>query len=95
MNISEDQKKILNAILDKKNVFITGPGGCGKSYFINFFKEYISTHLPTLKFALTSTTGISALLIGGCTIHSYLGIGLARESAFVLTNKIKKSLIFI
>jgi ATP-dependent DNA helicase PIF1 len=91
MNISEDQKKILNAILDKKNVFITGPGGCGKSYFINFFKEYTSVNTPNTKLALTSTTGISALLIGGCTIHSYLGIGLAKESAYVLSNKIKKS----
>ena len=88
MNLSENQQKILDAILDKNNVFITGPGGCGKSYFINFFKEYV---LPTVKLALTSTTGISSLLIGGCTLHSYLGIGLAKESAFVLTNKVKKS----
>jgi ATP-dependent DNA helicase PIF1 len=91
MNISDEQKKILNAIINKKNVFITGPGGCGKSYFINFFKEYTSVNTPNTKLALTSTTGISALLIGGCTIHSYLGIGLAKESAYVLSNKIKKS----
>jgi ATP-dependent DNA helicase PIF1 len=91
MDISEDQTKILNAILDKKNVFITGPGGCGKSYFINFLKEYVANKMQLVKLALTSTTGISALLIGGCTLHSYLGIGLARESAFLLTNKVKKS----
>ena len=91
MNISEDQTKILNAILDKKNVFITGPGGCGKSFFINFFKEYVTTKMPGVKLSLTSTTGISALLIGGCTLHSYLGIGLAKESAFVLMNKVKRS----
>ena len=40
---------------------------------------------------MTSTTGTSALLINGTTLHSYLGIGLGNASVDVLyLNIVKK-----
>ena len=40
--------------------------------------------------AVTSTTGISAILIGGTTLHSYLGIGLGQGTANELADDIYK-----
>ena len=37
---------------------------------------------------ITSTTGISALLFGGMTLHSFLGIGLGEGSVEYLVKKI-------
>lgn len=44
----------------------------------------------TRNIAITSTTGTSALLIGGTTLHSYLGIGLGTGSVDAITSKIFK-----
>lgn len=41
--------------------------------------------------AVTAPTGIAGLNIGGSTIHSFAGIGLGKEPAEVLANKIKYS----
>ncbi len=42
------------------------------------------------KIAITSTTGVSAILIGGSTLHSYLGIGLGYGTIEELVQRIKK-----
>jgi ATP-dependent DNA helicase PIF1 len=90
---SEKQKEAYNLILNGKNVFLTGPGGSGKTALIKtFFKEYKNYK----KIGMTSTTGVSAILIGGSTLHSFLGIGLAKDECDALylqiinNNKTKK-----
>jgi ATP-dependent DNA helicase PIF1 len=66
-----DIEKIIELIKDKKNLLLTGPAGTGKSTIIKALKEKFKKRL-----AVTSTTGISALNIGGGTIHSFSGIGI-------------------
>jgi len=61
-------KKLLN---NKQDVFLTGGGGTGKSYLIRRLKEEYGT-----KMVVVSTTGLSALNIGGRTIHSYFKTGI-------------------
>jgi ATP/maltotriose-dependent transcriptional regulator MalT len=64
-------------MISRKNVFITSPAGCGKTAIIKkFYNEYKNDR----KIVVTSTTGTSAILIGGVTLHSYLGIGLGQAS---------------
>jgi ATP-dependent DNA helicase PIF1 len=67
---------------NKINVFITGQGGTGKT-------ELIKSIVINNKIGITSMTGISAILIGGRTLHSFLGIGLGLESAEIIYSKIK------
>lgn len=71
-----------------KNVFITGGGGVGKSHVIN---RFIQEYRPIRKIGITSTTGISALLIGGSTLHSYLGIGLGEGTYEAVVKRIKNN----
>lgn len=86
-NLSNKQKEALNKIIKGYNVFLTGMGGTGKSMIIKiFYKEY-KEHK---NIGITSTTGTSAILIGGTTLHSFLGIGLGKDSVENLYLKIKK-----
>lgn len=66
-----DFHRAYNAISDGKNIFITGGAGTGKSYILRNLVKV----LPELKYNITSTTGVSAINIGGVTIHSWSGIG--------------------
>jgi ATP-dependent DNA helicase PIF1 len=77
ITLTQKQKDAYDAIVSRKNVFITGCGGTGKSLIIEMFKRNFS---HKRKIGITSTTGISALLIGGKTLHSFLGIGLGNDS---------------
>jgi ATP-dependent DNA helicase PIF1 len=85
--LNKKQEKAFNEVKSGKNVFITGPGGTGKSFVINKIIQYCKDN--NKKYGVTSTTGSSALLIGGKTIHSYLGIGLANKDADELFKEIR------
>lgn len=85
--LTKKQQLAYDAFLSGRNLFITGPGGTGKSYLIRYFLKSKSRHW---NIGFTSTTGISALLIGGRTIHSFLGLGLASGTIEELLKKIKR-----
>jgi len=80
------QKEALSLILQEKNILLTGGGGTGKSEFLKYFKK----HYISKKVAITSTTGVSAILIGGTTLHSYLGIGLGKGTMRSIAQKVRK-----
>lgn len=86
--LTELQEKALKYMVEGKNIFLTGPSGVGKSMIISMFKNLRG---KSKNIAITSTTGVSSLLIGGTTLHSYLGIGLGTGSADYLTEKILKN----
>jgi ATP-dependent DNA helicase PIF1 len=55
-----------------KNFAISGPGGVGKSFQLNHIIKYCREQ--NIKCAITASTGIAALLIGGTTLHHWCGI---------------------
>lgn len=83
--MNSEQKSAYTDMVSGKNIFITGGGGVGKSYLIKNFYENNSCGT-----FVTSTTGISALNIGGQTVHSLLGLGIGKDSLEELLKKIKK-----
>jgi ATP-dependent exoDNAse (exonuclease V) alpha subunit len=89
-----DYENIKESLLKGENIFLTGPGGVGKSYYINKLKEDID--LKHLTITVTSTTGISSFNIKGQTIHSFSGIGVYREGEDEqsIVRKMKKFKIF-
>lgn len=70
--ITEEQSKVLNAVLSGKNVFFTGSAGTGKSFLL---KKIIAALPPDVTMA-TASTGVAACHIGGITLHQFAGIGL-------------------
>lgn len=73
------QTSVVNAIMSGNNVLLTGAAGTGKTYTIRKAIGKIRHQV-----ALTSMTGVSAVLLGGRTLHSFLGIGLAKTREDVL-----------
>ena len=75
-------KQVCNLIENKKNIFITGGGGVGKSYMLNKLRRRFDI-------TVTSTTGVSALNVKGQTVHSWSGIGIANKDITTIVKKIK------
>lgn len=77
--LNYEQKSALESFKKGNNIFLTGPAGTGKSVTLKSIITHCEEEGKSL--GITATTGSAAFLIGGKTIHSYLGIGLAKESA--------------
>ncbi len=56
-------------------MFLGGCGGTGKSRIIQAFLDFARRWNSTSSIVVSATSGIAAMLIGGCTLHSALGIG--------------------
>ena len=76
-NFSEDQQIAFDAFKNGENVFVSGPGGSGKSYLIKEIVKYCKGQGKNI--AVCATTGCAALLLecNATTIHSWSGIGIA------------------
>lgn len=75
-DLTEEQSKILSAVLNGKNVFFTGSAGTGKSFLL---KKIIAA-LPPDETIATASTGVAACHIGGVTLHQFAGIGIGSGS---------------
>jgi len=73
---SDSQLNIIKLVEEKKNIYLTGNAGSGKSTLINFLKR----SLPSRTTFVTASTGISALHLDGTTIYTFVGAGLASGS---------------
>lgn len=64
-----DQKSALEILEGKRNVFLTGAAGSGKSFLLRAFLK--DREIPIL-----ASTGAAAILVGGRTFHSFFGLGI-------------------
>jgi ATP-dependent DNA helicase PIF1 len=90
--LTDEQRKAYDLVEQGKSIFLTGPGGTGKSFLLKTMYEMIPDRTGK-HVAVTALTGCAALLIGrfAKTLHSWAGIGLGRESAAVLAATIRRS----
>ncbi|KIK71393.1 hypothetical protein GYMLUDRAFT_332469 [Collybiopsis luxurians FD-317 M1] len=89
--LSEEQTTILNMVKSRCNVFFTGPAGTGKSVLLRQIIKSLRDELG-LSVAMTASTGIAGVNVGGSTLHSWAGIGLGKEKTETLVRRIKRSL---
>ncbi|TFK30736.1 hypothetical protein FA15DRAFT_27710 [Coprinopsis marcescibilis] len=86
VKLSPEQRDVLERVKAGKNVFFTGSAGTGKSVLLREIIKFCGgRHSPGL--AITASTGIASVNIGGTTLHSWAGIGLGLETAAKLAGK--------
>lgn len=89
IKLSAKQQLAVDLVMGGHNVFITGPGGTGKSKTI---EEIVDRLQDSQKiYELTATTGKAAITVGGMTLHSFASIGLGREDLHAILRKIEKN----
>jgi len=84
--MSANYDNLHNLVKQHKNIFLTGPGGSGKSYLIHKLRDDLQ---DLVQFCVTSTTGVSSYLIKGQTIHRFSGIGVLSHN-YIIKDVIKK-----
>lgn len=87
--LNEEQKYALKCVSEGDNILLTGSAGTGKSYTIKYIIEYLNN--ANKKYAITASTGTAAVIIGGQTLHSFLGLGLGTGSVKEILNNILKN----
>lgn len=85
------QQTIFEKYLKGENLFITGPGGSGKTFLIKLIVEdAIKQQKP---YKVCALTGCAAILLecGATTLHSFAGIGLANGPVNQVVERVVKN----
>ena len=84
-------KQIFESYLNEENIFITGPGGTGKTYAIKQIYEHAISN--NRRICVTALTGVASVLLdcNATTIHSWSGIGISNKTETQIINKINRS----
>ena len=87
--LTDLQQKAYDKYREGENIFITGPGGSGKSALIKtIVKDAIHRNI---KIQVCGLTGCATVLLDGCkakTLHSWAGIGLATGDIEIISHRV-------
>lgn len=91
--MNDKQLEALNIVKLRKNLFLTGSAGTGKSFTLKSIIDYLKEN--NINYGITALTGCAAVLINGQTIHSFLYLGISRNIDDIYKNiyKYKNKLI--
>lgn len=92
--LSPEQHAVLESVVRQgKNVFFTGSAGTGKSVLLQYIMNDLKAKYRSKPdaVAVTASTGIAACNVGGITLHSFGGVGLAREQPERLMSLVRRN----
>jgi ATP-dependent DNA helicase PIF1 len=91
LNLNEQQQQIFNKYIAGENIFITGPGGTGKTHLIKAIVTHAKENNKAYK--VCALTGCAAILLecGASTLHAFAGIGLATGTVNQVVDRVVKN----
>ena len=92
-SLSDEQKICFQKYLNNENIFITGPGGSGKSFLIKLIVSDAESKNKEIK--VCALTGSAAVLLKckATTLHMFSGIGIATKKNNEITRDVLVILI--
>lgn len=89
--LSSEQIRALDLVCQRKNVFISGPGGSGKSHWIKACKSILSENKVFMP--VCALTGCAAILLGcgATTVHSCFGLGQMKGDASEIVRRVLRN----
>lgn len=90
-HLSPEQRAAYTKFVRGKNLFITGPGGTGKTKLIHHFTDYATSN--NIPYQVCAMTGCAAILLGckARTLHSWSGIKLAKGQKDAVIESVLKN----
>ncbi len=91
MELSREQQVAFDKYVQGHNIFITGPGGSGKSALIRIINNHAYSQFKDIH--VTALTGCASILLNckAKTLHSWAGIGLGNGTTEDMIFKIRKN----
>ena len=86
--LSIEQQLCFDKYVNGENLFITGPGGTGKSFLIKTIVKHAESNNKIIK--VCALTGCAAILLEckATTLHMFSGIGLANKKNAIIVNEL-------
>jgi len=88
-SLNEKQQEAVDSVMSGDNILLTGSAGTGKSFTVKYIIDVLKKYKKN--YALTAPTGTAAIIVGGMTIHSFMGIGLGKGKTLDIVKKIYKN----
>lgn len=93
INLSSEQRHVIELFKKGNNIFLHSSAGCGKSTIVKEMSRISKKECRQI--AITALTGVAAHTIGGLTINSFMGIGTGKLPVDALIRKVmqKKDIV--
>ena len=88
LHLTSSQSHFADVFFHGDNCLLSGEAGSGKSYLVKALVDFLRQHRVNV--AVTGSTGVASFNIGGQTLHSFAGLGLADEPTDQLIASVRK-----
>lgn len=90
--LNDSQRRAAALVSRGRNLFASGGAGAGKSWLMQYLIARMRLSRGEVRsIAVTATTGVAAIQIGGVTLHKWAGIGKGDGGREAMLSRIRQS----